>query len=220
MPLATVALLALSSPLPSDIPDTSRFESFHAIPVAAAASEESGGFDFSYTYVQLGFGYYDIHDFDDDSQTLYGRASLGLLDSFYDFLDYQNQSTDFQNTDTDLFGLGAGVHIDVSNRLNLLGEASWLTADVSSNLSNLDDNNDGWSAYAGGRFLALPVGNGGLEVNGGFRWIDIKGVFSDEEIGAWELGARYHFNKLLSLGGTYKFLEQDGFWGVDARVSF
>ena len=221
MLLSTVALLSLASPIP---PETPLFESYSAVPFTPSFAEpppaDDEGFDFSYTFVQLGFGFYDIDDFDDESQTLYGRASLGLFDFLFVFLDYQNQSTDFEDTDTDMWGLGAGAHIDITNRLDLVGEASWLTADVTSDLDDIDDDNDGWQAFAGARYLALPVGNGGLEVNGGFRWIDIKGVFSDDETEAWEAGARYHFGPLISVGANYKFIGDDGFWGADARVSF
>ena len=220
MLLATVALLTLPSPAtPPEIP---LFESFHpAAPVAyAPAPADDEGFDFSYTFVQLGYGTTDIDDFDENSDTLYGRASLGLFDLLYVFLDYQNQSTDFEDTDTDLFGLGAGVHFDLSNRLDLVGEASWLTADVSSDLANLDDSNDGWMAFAGARFMLLPVGNGGLEVNGGLRWVDLKGVYSDDETEIWEAGARYHFNRLISVGAITQFIGDDNFYGADARVSF
>jgi hypothetical protein len=190
---------------------------------APGGTQDSGGasgFEFSYTFVQFGFGQFDIDGFDDESRTLLGRASLGFLDFLYVFLDYENQSTDFNNTDTDMWGLGVGAHFDTSERLNLVGELSWLTADVSSDLATLDDSNDGWEGFAGARYLALPVKDGGLEVNGGFRWISIDGVFSDDEIGAWEVGGRYHFGKLISAGLVYQFLEDDGFYGIDLRLSF
>jgi len=219
--LASVALVSFASvsgphsTFPASLAETLRLE-----PGAVQDSTAETGFDFSYTYISLGFGSFDIEDFDDDSATLYGRASLGFLDFLYVFLDYENQSTDFQNTDTDLFGVGVGAHLDLSNRVDLIGELSWLTADVESDLANLDDSNDGWEGFAGARFLALPVKDGGLELNGGFRWIELEGAFSDDEIGAWEAGARYHFGRLLSVGGTYQFLEDDAFVGADVRLSF
>ena len=221
MILASVLLVPLVSAPPAEPALRYTFvDTDPAAPAPGVLPDEGGGFDFSYTYVELGYGFFDIDDFDDDSETLYGRASLGLFDFLFVFLDYQNQSTDFGDTDTDLFGVGAGAHLDLVDDVDLVGEAAWLTADVESDLSNLDDENDGWEAFAGARWMALPRGSGGLEVNGGFRWIDIEGVFSDDEIGAWEAGARYHFGKLLSVGTLYRFLEDDGFWGVDARLSF
>jgi len=219
---AAAALVPLSTnSLPeSVIPESVTIDPYLSAPVFAPEPLQDQGFEFSYTYIELGYGTTDVDDFDEESDTLYGRASLGLFDILYVFLDYQNSSTDFQDTDTDLFGLGAGVHLDISERFHALGEASWLSADVSSDLANLDDSNDGWQAFAGGRYLLLPVNDGGLELNGGFRWIDIKGLYSDDETGCWEAGARYHFGRLISLGAKYQFLEDDGFWGVDARVSF
>jgi hypothetical protein len=48
----------------------------------------------------------------------------------------------------------------------------------------------------------------------------LKGLLSDEQTGAWEAGARFHFLKLFSVGASYSFLEQDRQWGINARVSF
>ena len=75
-------------------------------------------------------------------------------------------------------------------------------------------------AFAGARWMPLPWDGGGLEANGGFRWIDQEAILSDDAVGAWELGARVHFLKLFSVGATYQFLEDDSRYGFDARVSF
>ena len=181
---------------------------------------DDGAFHFSYTFLQLGYSVTDLDEIDDDAAGLTGRASLGLFDLLYVFLDYANATTDFQDSDSDSFGLGAGVHFALTPQFDAVGEAAWLSNDIASDLGTLDDSNTGWTAMAGGRFMAMPWDGGGLELNGGFRWIDMKGFLSDEETGAWEVGARLHFLKLFSVGAEYSFLEDDRQWGLNARVSF
>ncbi len=228
MQLASTLLAALLSPSQPAQPDAveSVLSPYPASVAAAHApldSDDEDAYDepyeLSYTYLELGFGNVDVDDIDDDADTLYGRASLGLFDFLYFFLDYENQSTDFNDTDSDVFGLGAGGHMDVTERLNLVGEAAWLTADISSDLASLDDDDDGWTAFAGARFLALCWNRGGLELNGGYRWIDVE-TLNDSDISAWEAGTRVHFLRFFSVGAKYTLLEEDSEWGVDARISF
>ncbi len=215
----TLALLAL--PTPSSVP-AAPVVPFEAPALAAlyAPSAEGETPNFSYTYIELGYAVTDLDKLDDDAKGLRGRASLGLLNFLYVFLDYDNATTDFQDSKSDTWGLGAGAHVSLRPGLDLLGEAAWLSNDISSDLSTLDESNTGWTALAGARWMPVPWDGGGLELDGGYRWIDLKGLLSDERTGAWEVGARVHFLKMLSVGATYSFLEQDRQWGLDARVSF
>jgi hypothetical protein len=221
--LAICTTLALLAPVAEQPNAAAPAFSFTAPEMAAlyvAPAADDGAFHFSYTYIQLGYSVTSLDTIDDDAKGLTGRASLGLFDIAYVFLDYANKTTDFENSDSDNYGLGAGVHFAVRPNLDLVGEAAWISNDISSDLSTLNNSNDGWTAMAGARFLPVPWDGGGLELNGGFRWIDVKGLLSDEQTGAWEVGARVHFLKMLSVGASYSFLEQDRQWGIDARVSF
>jgi len=216
------ACLALLAP-PAELPDTKLLAYEIAPPslaaLYAASADEKAPADFSYTFVQLGYAVTDLDAINDDAKGLTGRASIGLLGFLYVFLDYANQTTDFQNSDSDSFGLGAGAHFSLAPRFDLVGEAAWLSNDIASDLSTLDESNDGWTAMAGARWMPLPWAGGGLEFDGGYRWIDLKGLLSDEQTGAWEVGARAHFLKHLSVGANYSFLENDRQWGVNARLS-
>jgi len=217
MPIVHACLALLSVPA---LPPQPSEPAYDVAALYAANQDEKPHSSFSYTFVQLGYSVTDLDAIDDDAKGLTGRASLGLFDLLYVFLDYTNPTTDYQDTDADSYGLGAGVHFGLTPALDLVGEAAWLTSDIESDLSTLDDSNDGWTAMAGARWMALPWDGGGLELNGGYRWIDMKGLLSDEETGAWEVGARVHFIKLLSVGVEYTFLEDDQQWGANARVSF
>src|SRR5258706_1664948 len=221
MPILCPCLPLLAPP--AELPDTKLLAYEIAPPslaaLYAASADEKAPADFSYTFVQLGYAVTDLDAINDDAKGLTGRASIGLLGFLYVFLDYANQTTDFQNSDSDSFGLGAGAHFSLAPRFDLVGEAAWLSNDIASDLSTLDESNDGWTAMAGARWMPLPWAGGGLEFDGGYRWIDLKGLLSDEQTGAWEVGARAHFLKHLSVGANYSFLENDRQWGVNARLS-
>ncbi len=215
-----LALLAPTAP-PSDTqPMAYSVEAPSLAALYATSEEPKKTADFSYTFLQLGYASTNLDAINDDATGLAGRASLGLFDFLYVFLDYSNMTTDYQNTNADLYGLGAGAHFSVMSRLDIVGEAAWISNDIGSDLSTLNESNDGWTAMAGARWMPLPWDGGGLELDGGYRWIDMKGLLSDEQTGAWELGARVHLLKLFSVGATYTFLEQDYQWGLNARVEF
>jgi hypothetical protein len=224
--LPTALALVSASTLPAEpqpVPSPAlRAEPSALAPFFDPAAEEKKPANFSYTFVQLGYYSTDVDVIDESSDAIYGRASLGLFDFLYVFLDYANESIDAVSDDinSDQWGIGIGAHFGVMPKLDLVGEASYLYADLSSNIEDYDGTSNGWMAFAGARWMALPWDGGGLEVNGGFRWIDQETILSDDKTGAWEAGARFHFLKLFSVGATYPFLEDDSRYGFDARVSF
>src|SRR5690242_11236756 len=173
MLILDAALLVLAAPASYE------FEPISLSALYATSADEKPAGDFSYTFVQLGYSVTDLDAINDDAKGLTGRASIGLFDLLYVFLDYANQTTDFQNSDSDSFGLGAGVHFSLAPRFDIVGEAAWLSNDIASDLSTLDESNDGWTAMAGARWMPLPWEGGGLEFDGGYRWIDMQGLLSD-----------------------------------------
>lgn len=228
LPFFIAAILVVEQPYWSDtwtpLEPSISVESFATLapPTLAPAQEAEEEFPgFSYTYAELGYIWGNPDDIDDDVDAFYLEGSLSLGKLFYIFGEYQNQETDFQNTDTDLWIFGAGAHFGVMPKLDLVGEAALLFSDVSSDQNSLDDSNFGWTAFGGARWMPLLWNRGGLEVNGGINYLDLDGtVAGDSTQWGFEVGARAHFLKLLSVGATYQILEdQDGFL-ANVRVSF
>jgi hypothetical protein len=176
--------------------------------------------DFSYTYAQAGYTVTDLDELDDDAKGFAARGSLNLLHFFNLFVDYERQTTDFDDASADMYGLGVGAHLGLIPRLDFLAEVSWLYDKIDSDTIFDSDSDTGWMGYGGVRFMALPWEGGGLELDGGFRFIDIDSLLSDGTVSAWEVGARVHVLKLLSIGAAYTFLEDDHRIGVNVRVSF
>lgn len=233
MLLVSTALAFATSPCPVEQPQP--FLASNWTVDAAALTTPASIFqdaeeqaDFSYTFIEVGYYSTDVDVIDESSDAVYGRASLGLFKLFYVFLDYTAESLDdvtsgaaTGDVDNDQFGLGAGAHFSLMPKLDLVGEAAWLTNDVSSDdLANLDDQNDGWTGFVGARWMALPWEGGGLELNGGYRYTDIPGLLSDTVTNAWEVGARLHFMRLFSASLNYSIIEEDSRYGIGLRASF
>ncbi|MCK6445940.1 MAG: porin family protein [Planctomycetes bacterium] len=183
---------------------------------------------FSYTYLQAGYYSTDVDAYDESSDAVYARVSLGLFEVLHVFGEYSAETlkdakvgAGSGDVDNDTFALGAGLHFSLSPRFDVVGEAAWVYDDLSSDdFSNLDDTNSGVMAFVGGRWMAVPWAGGGLELDGGYRWHDREALFSDDRIGAWEAGLRVHVLEFLSVGATATFLEDDDRIGLDARISF
>lgn len=188
-----------------------------------AAPQARVGYKLSYTFIEVGYFSTHIDSVDESTDGYRARAQLGLFDVLYVFAGYAREDLDFSggDADSDSFELGAGAHLPLTSRLDVVGEASWIYDDLDSDtLSDLDGSNNGWTIFLGGRGLLFATDHGGLELNGGFRWQDREALLSDDQVGAWEAGARFHFLDHLSVGLKYEFLEDDGRWGVDGRFSF
>ena len=226
LPLVLAIVTTVSTPPAGNLDLTSApaFDSteLSAItPRAAPWVQDHTKAPFSYTYVEVGAAKFDVDQIDETSDIYYGRASIAFLDFLYAFGEYQNQSNDFQNTDSDLIELGGGVHFNVMPTLDLFAEVGWLYSDVSSDLAQLDDTTEGYEALGGLRLMALPWSGGGLEVNGGVGYVDLNNrLASDDAATEWEVGARLHFFNMLSVGATYAVLGDDDYATANVRVSF
>jgi len=223
--LLTTALVipALMPALPADSYADSPLKEFlspSAVSVAPAAQADADSI-LSYTYAEVGVAQNDIDAIDDDVETYYLRGSLNLLGFLYLFGEYANQSTDFNDTDADLYTLGAGAHFGVLPNLDLLAEVGVLFNDVSSDFDDIDDSETGYRAIIGARWLVLPFDRGGIELNGGVGTIDLDNrLGSEEDPFIWLIGARVHFLKFLSVGATYEQQEDDEQILGNVRFSF
>ncbi|NUP96082.1 MAG: hypothetical protein HUU28_07950 [Planctomycetaceae bacterium] len=241
--LASASLLSTPAPLdPLAAPEPAAFERMFA---AAAVPQAAGRSLLGYTYIEGGYFSTDVDAYDEATDSVYLRGSLDLFDLFYLYVEYAKE--DLENVDvgaaggtgggkllagvgpgTSTFGdfsnrqfaLGVGVHLPLAERVDVVGEAAWLYADIDSDqLTNLDDTNDGWTAFTGLRWIALPWPTGGLELNGGARWTDLQALLSEDEVLSWEVGARAHFLEFASVGLRYQIQEDDSTYALNARLS-
>lgn len=180
------------------------------------------GADLGYSYVEAGFTTYDVHDFNNENvDTYYGKLSWSLLKLFYVFGSYENSSTNFQNTDTNQVEIGAGAHFDPLSKISLFGEIGWRYNSVSSDSSGLDGDESGYRVGGGVRWMALPWSGGGLELDGGLGYIDLKNQLASSDTPMYyDLGARVHFISFLSVGLTYERIDVDDRLIGNVRFTF
>ena len=167
---------------------------------AFAATSPEDTSPFSYTYLEIGASQYDIDNLNDDADFYSLKASLEL-GMLYLIAGYENQDLKFNDTSSDLFSLGAGLHTSVSPRLDLAADISWLFNDIDRDLSKLDDTNHGYVVRAGPRWMATEWQDGGLELTAEALWVDLDNrIGSADEAFGYGFGARAHFSELVSVG--------------------
>lgn len=180
-----------------------------ATPTAVAPAAADDASLLSFTYIEVGAAKYDVDVIDDSVDIFYGRASLSLLEFLYVFGEYSNQSSDFQNTDSDLITLGAGAHFGLMPKLSVYGEIGVLFNDLSSDVP-VDESETGYRGVAGARWMALPWDGGGLELNGLIGTLSLDNrLGSNDDPFIWGAGARVHFIRHLSVGVNYEMVEDD-----------
>jgi hypothetical protein len=188
--------------------------------LAAMPAQHEDGSHFSYTYIEVGASQYDVDDLDDEADSYYAAASLAL-GMFHIIAGYENTEIDFGDSSSDILSLGAGAHFSLTPDLDIAGDISWLFSDVDSDISGLDDSENGYVIRAGPRWMPWDWSGGGLELNGELMWIDLKNrIASEDEAFGYGVGARVHFIELLSIGANYRIIEDDDVVAVNARVSF
>jgi hypothetical protein len=181
---------------------------------------------FSYTYLELGVTRLDVDDLgggglNEDVDTYYGRASLGLLGFFFGFVGYETQDADTTDLEADRIDLGVGAHFGLTPRLDLVGSVAWIYNDVSGSLGGVSGSEGGYELELGARWMPIELGVGsGLELNGSGIWVDLDNALSSntEDVGA-RLGARVHFLKLASAGVDYTRFKDDDQFRLNLRLS-
>lgn len=193
-----------------------------ADPRAAAlpfAADDKGASLLSYTYAEVGYSRTDVDVIDDNSDAFYVKGSFNFLKFFNVVAGAERADTSFDNITVDTYFVGAGAHFGILPQLDAVGEVTWIYDKLDSDTFG-SDSDTGYGVYLGGRWIALPWSGGGLEVDGGYRYTHVDALASDSVTSAWELGARVHFIKFLSVGVTYAFIEDDRRVTLNARFSF
>lgn len=191
--------------------------------VTSAEAEGGARAPLSYTYLEVGASKLDVDAAvagNRDADNYYGRAQYcsGLL---HGFASYENSEIDLNNTTSDLFKLGVGVHLELTDKLHAVGEIAWLFNDVSSDLVGFSNSKHGYEMKAGARWMPIDWNAGGIELHGNFLWVDLDNrLASDDRAFGFEAGARLHVFRLISVGAMYSKLEEDDQISVSARLAF
>lgn len=211
------ALLAMGAAEPLTSPTYPALEP-STVPASRAAADDDGDV-FSYGYIEVGATRFDVDNIDDEADTYYGEVSIELLNLLNIFFGYENYSFDFDNLESDLWTLGAGVHFSVLPKLDLTGDVAWLANSLDGD--TIDEDSDEFQLRIGARWMFLHGEAFGLEAFG--RGVGVtrdEDVYDDDNAVGFDVGLRVHFLKRFSVAAEYSELEDDDQVGVSARFSF
>ena len=172
-----------------------------ATPLAVQADEMSYSFiDLNYTDANLDNGP------SGDGFNL--RGSVGFAENFFGFADYLTQ--DFGLQDIDIYSIGLGGHMDLSDSVDLVGRVGYLSANASNDGASAED---GFMASAGVR--ARPAQQ--FELEGNVIYRDLGGGADDTAVA---VGARYFFTDMFAVGAEYEMSDDADTWFAGVRLSF
>ena len=174
------------------------------LPVAAAAD----GFD--YSYVEAGFisTELDTGPVDVDGDGFGIKGSYALDERYHVVAGYATESFDF-DVDSSVLNIGAGLHIGLNQRVDFVGELSYVSAEVDTPFGDADEDGFGVDAT-----LRAQVGRN-IEVEGGLSYVNLNN--SDTAV---HLDGRYYFTPGFAFGGGFTIDDDDTSWRIGVRAEF
>jgi len=170
-----------------------------ALPMAASAS------DLSYRYLEAGYtrasGSPRI-----DGPTINGSAALG--GNVHLFGGYSNLQVDAFDRSFDLWNLGVGYNLGLSDRTDLVARVGYQELRLSNFVAV-----DGWFGEVGVRSALSPNVEGQVAVG-----------YDSESGGSGEayarLGGQYRFNQTWGLNADVKFIDSETLFFIGPRITF
>ncbi len=175
---------------------------FVASPAPALQDNPSG---FSYTFVEANYLWFEPDAIDEELDGVEIKASLEIFLNIFLQGSYTTLSDD---SDLDLYRIGAGWHMPIGNTLDVYGILSYASSELEG-VTDVDE--DGLAANVGLRFYLTDR----LELNGEAEWLDLDE--SDFGVG---VGARWYLMERLSLGLNVKTLDSDETYSGGVRFQF
>ena len=192
-----------------------------ALLAATATVAQAKGLN--YTYAEAGYSYLDADKFDANGATV--KLSFAVLDFAHLKFDYTRFWVDDykgagSDPDLDRFVIGAGGNFSVTDKIDLVGTASfvnreWSNGSRSGGTKNFNNSDRGYQVDLGSRALVTKK----LELNGAVTYLDIDDFEASAGVGG---GAVYKLNKNFALSGNVRYFdnedETEAFVGV--RLNF
>lgn len=186
--------------------------SLACLPIAGYAE------DISYSYAEAGYIATDIDDFDETFDGFVLRGSFEVVENFFLFASYADQSGDVDvfdfgdvNVDATNWALGGGYAYPLSDTMDLVGRIAYVEAELEAGGESVDD--DGYLLSAGVR--AMPMEQ--LELEGNISYVDLSDAGDDT---SFEIAARYYFLPQFAVGVEAGFADDSTAYGISARWDF
>ncbi|HEU0225197.1 MAG TPA: outer membrane beta-barrel protein [Steroidobacteraceae bacterium] len=175
------------------------------MPLAAQAAD-----GMSYSYVDLGYNEIDI-DGAPSGDGLGLRGSIGFAENFFAFAEYANFGFP-ASVDVDVYSVGLGGRLGVSDRVDLVGRVGYTEADFSAGGFSADA--DGYLVSAGVRAEVAE----GFELEGSVIYSDYGSSGGDDTELA--VGGRYFFTENFAAGAEFRTGDDADTIFVGVRFAF
>ncbi len=177
-----------------------------AAPLAAQAE------DMSYSYIEAGWVNTNFDGFDEDADGPGVRGSIGFAENFFAFAEYVTQEVDVLGVDVDVdqIAVGFGGHLDISDKVNLVGRVGYVEVDS----DDVGVNVDGYLVSAGVRGQVAE----NFELEGQVVYTDLGSSGGDDT--GLGVGGRYFFTKNFAVGAEYQFSDDADTWILGVRFAF
>lgn len=174
------------------------------LPCAALAAEPR------YTYIEGGYQYLDLDDFDVDGDGWAIGGSVALTDRFHLIAGYSSLGLDF-GIDVASVNIGVGGSLPLDRSVHLVAEAGYARVDIDTPLSDFDD--DGLFVNGGLRWMVTE----GLELSGWLNYVNLDDSGSDT---GFSLGGLFSITPELALGASVDLGDDATGYSVGLRYYF
>ncbi len=176
-------------------------------PLFTTLAPIADGPELEYTYVEANYIWTDP---DVGDEKLDGAELVGSLELPLNFFGQITASTQSDETDVEVYRIGAGWHFGLIPRLDLYAILSYLHVEADN--ASFDSKEDGIQGDLGVRFLLTDR----IELNARGIWQDID----DEDDVGFGVGARFYLIDRLSLGARVDIIDESETYAAGLRFDF
>lgn len=172
-------------------------------PIAATQAEGIG-----YDYVDLGYVTTDSDEFSKDADGFVLRGSLEVIDDWFVYGRYSDQSVEHGGHDLDLerLSVGGGYAWSFAEDMDLFGKVGYTEVDG-------EHDDDGYELGVGIRARPLSA----LELEGSINYVDLSDKGDDTSLG---VAALWYIAEHVALGVEGEFADEEETYGVGFRWEF
>jgi hypothetical protein len=167
----------------------------------------------SYSFVEAGYLVTDIDDFDEEFDGFAVGGSFEIVENWFVYAGYLDQSAEFFGVDVDAteFDVGFGYAFPLTDAMDLYGRVGYTEVEIEAFDESVDD--DGYVLSVGLRASVTEQ----LELQGAVNYVDLSDSGDDTSLG---LAARWYFLPQFALGIQGGFGDDANSYGASVRWEF
>ena len=171
----------------------------------------AGAGNFSYTYIEGGYGQVDIDNPNIDGDVWGIGGSYGITEWVHVYANYAYTDYDDFGADGNNWGAGLGVSVPLGDKADFVGEAGYVYADIDTRFGDADDDGYALSVALRGQLADQ------FQLEGGVTYADLDDTGDDTTFFA---GGRFYFTESFAAGAGYSAGDDVSAWSLTLRWEF